>query len=107
MKARTFRLLKTKAAILKLISFYFDNTIVEKVNLSNSSTIDKLNSIVNYIDGNISKDITVEKLASIAHLHPNYFIKLFRKHIGVSPINYLNKKRIEETKRLLNTNIIP
>ena len=60
-----------------------------------------------FIDSNYHKNITIDELAKIAHLHPNYFIRLFKKHIGMSPIHYLNKKRIEEAKYLLTYTNLP
>ena len=40
-------------------------------------------------------------------LHPNYFIRVFKRHFGTSPIQYVNRKRIEEAKRLLaSTNFL-
>lgn len=39
-------------------------------------------------------------------INPKYFIKLFKKHIGFAPIQYLNRVRIEKScSNLLHTNL--
>jgi len=89
------------ASILRLISYYLDNTVLEDVKISQSNTVEKLSQIIDYIEQNLTGNITVKELAVIAHLQPNYFIRLFKKHMGTSPIQYINRKRIEKAKRLL------
>jgi AraC-like DNA-binding protein len=51
--------------------------------------------------------MTVEELASLVHFHPNYFLPYFKSMMGVSPIAYINRKRIELAKRLLTSTDLP
>jgi len=95
--------LTLNANILRLISYYLKHTILEKVFLSQSAAIEKLSQIIEYIDKNLNRSITIENLAAIVHFQPNYFIRFFKKHIGVSPIQYINRKRIDKTKSLLTS----
>ena len=95
--------LMLKASILRLISYYIDNSLEQSINISNSETVEKLNTIIQHIEKNIAKNLTIEELSGMACLHPNYFIRIFKKHFGTSPIQYINKRRIEEAKRLLVT----
>lgn len=90
-----------KACILRLISFYLSNIPLEKICLSSQGSINKLSEVISYIENNYQKDISIDELAGIAHLQPQYFIRLFRKQMGTSPIHYLNNKRMEEAKWLL------
>lgn len=58
-----------------------------------------------YIDEHYKENITVETLSSLVHLNKFYFIHNFAKQFGISPINYLIQRRVEESKHLLvNTN---
>lgn len=93
--------LMLKASILRLISFYMDHTAESDINISHSENTEQLNFILHYIEKNISRNITVKELSDMVHLHPNYFIRLFRRHLGTTPIQYINKARMEEAKRLL------
>jgi AraC-like DNA-binding protein/mannose-6-phosphate isomerase-like protein (cupin superfamily) len=58
-----------------------------------------------YIEEHYSENITIETLSSLVHLNKYYFVHNFTKQFGTSPINYLIKRRIDESKHLLaNTN---
>lgn len=54
-----------------------------------------------YIDTHYKKDIDLEKLAEYAHINKYYLAHIFKKHVGISPINYLNEKRLYEATLLL------
>ncbi|MDR2939797.1 MAG: AraC family transcriptional regulator [Clostridiales bacterium] len=54
-----------------------------------------------YIDRHFKENISLEMLAELAHLNKYYFGHSFSQQYGVSPINYLISKRIEESKYLL------
>ena len=57
--------------------------------------------IKRYIDTNYRESITLDKLAGMAHLNKYYLSHAFQKEYGVSPITYLSRRRIEESKYLL------
>lgn len=38
-----------------------------------------------YIEEHLADDISVESLARVAHFHPHYFIRYFRRLTGRSP----------------------
>lgn len=54
-----------------------------------------------YVDHNYFKNLTLEEVAPLFGYNNVYFGKVFSKEIGVSFNTYLNKKRIEEAKKLL------
>lgn len=57
--------------------------------------------IKNYLDANYSEEITLDSLALISHLNKYYLSHKFTNYYGVAPIQYLNGKRIEISKTLL------
>ncbi len=59
--------------------------------------------IQNYMDANYSENITLDTLASLSHMNKYYMAHAFTKYIGVSPITYLLRKRIQEGKSLLES----
>jgi AraC family transcriptional regulator of arabinose operon len=93
--------LMLKSSILRLISYYIDNCDVQITNLSKTATTEKLSLVMQYVESNLNRNITIEELAGLVYLHPNYFIRLFKKNFGISPIHYINKRRIEEAQQLL------
>ncbi len=99
--------LMQQSCILQLLSLFLSNSSSNHIRLPKSAKIERLKGVLMFIDNNYHKAITIDELAKIAHLHPNYFIRLFRKHIGESPIHYLNRRRIEEAKYLLTYTGLP
>lgn len=59
--------------------------------------------IKNYLDANYAENITLDTLAALTHMNKYYMVHAFTKHTGLSPINYLLQKRIQEGKYLLET----
>ena len=59
--------------------------------------------IKNYLDSNYSENITLDTLAAITHMNKYYMAHAFVKYTGLSPINYLIQKRIQEGKELLES----
>ena len=54
-----------------------------------------------YIDLHFKESLTLEQLAEEAHMNKFYLSHTFKKEYGISPINYMISKRIEESKYLL------
>lgn len=60
-------------------------------------------AVKRYLDSCYSQPITLDDLASVSHLNKYYLSHEFVKYYGISPISYLNRKRIEVCKELLET----
>lgn len=56
---------------------------------------------VNYINNNYERDISLGDIAHFVFLSPSYFTRAFKEEVGMSPINYLLKTRIDRAKELL------
>jgi len=56
---------------------------------------------LNYIYTNSHQNITVDDVATFLKKSNNYFSSLFKKEMGLSFVEYLNRLRIEEAKVLL------
>jgi AraC-like DNA-binding protein len=56
---------------------------------------------VNYIKNNFERDISLGDIAKFVFLSPSYFTRAFKEEVGVSPISYLLKVRVERAKELL------
>lgn len=60
-------------------------------------------TIKNYIDSHYSENITLDSLSNLSFVNKFHLVHTFTKQIGVSPINYVINKRIDESKNLLAT----
>jgi len=54
-----------------------------------------------YIEENLSRDITIDQMAALVHLSKFYFIRLFKRFMGVSPYQYVQISRVNRAKELL------
>ncbi|MGL6098748.1 MAG: helix-turn-helix domain-containing protein, partial [Fusobacteriaceae bacterium] len=57
--------------------------------------------IVEYIDSNLEKGITIPELQNIFGFNKNNLIELFKKNFGVSPSKYILNKKLELGSALL------
>ena len=58
-------------------------------------------AVQRYIDLHFKEALTLEQLADEGHMNKFYLSHAFKKEYGISPINYMISKRIEESKYLL------
>ncbi len=54
-----------------------------------------------YIHNNFERDISLSDISRYVFLSPSYFARVFKKEMGMSPINYLLNVRVERAKELL------
>lgn len=54
-----------------------------------------------YVHGNYSRKLSVEELARSVNISPRMCYKLFREHLRVSPMEYVNSCRVQVASRLL------
>ena len=59
--------------------------------------------VKDYLDDHFTENITLDLLSKESKMNKYYLVHSFTKHFGCSPISYLNEKRIEESKNLLET----
>ena len=66
-----------------------------------------LRRVTDYIEDNLTKDLTLAEIAGVAHMSPHYFSRAFRKSTGIPPHRYVVDRRIEKAKTLLSNNQLP
>jgi AraC family transcriptional regulator len=62
----------------------------------------RLRKVFDYVEAHLQEDIHLADLARTAAMSPYYFARLFKNSTGVSPHQYLAKRRIERAKELLH-----
>lgn len=69
-----------------------------------SEVLERIQKAIVYITNNYYQPIKLAELASLCHLSPNHFRRLFHQATGKSPIQYLNHVRITvASTELLNS----
>mgnify|MGYP002575300119 CR=1 FL=1 len=89
----------------------FISSIIYSLSRSIERHIEKLkptypNSIkivIEYIKNNFDKNITIDELSKLVNMSKYYFIRLFYKYIGTTPINYLNEIRFDMAQTYLES----
>ena len=54
-----------------------------------------------YIDANLDTQLTLSALARKCFYNPSYFSRVFKEKFGASPVEYINRKRLEQAMELL------
>lgn len=62
-----------------------------------------LSSAVSYINSHLDDELTLDKIASEAHLSRAYFSTVFKKYNGITPFEYITIKRIEKAIEYLKS----
>ena len=68
---------------------------------------DRIQKVLSYIRKNIYKTIDIDSLAAISCLSKDHFIRLFKKETGITPLKYINQKKIEKAQLILITDSMP
>ncbi|WP_028551238.1 helix-turn-helix domain-containing protein [Paenibacillus sp. UNC451MF] len=63
----------------------------------------RLKPVLNYVDAHIGEKISVEDVCSLMNLSYHYFVKYFKKVMGVTFVDYVNFKRIKMAECMLLT----
>lgn len=87
------------------------NLIVHRMIINLTERVSQLNTpiysnpivdrAVRYIDEHICGKISIDDLAEYAHANRSYLSSKFKQETGLSIMEYINKKKIEEAQRLL------
>ena len=94
--------LEIKAIAAELLSIFVKTSGKRSADISvvEGSLISK---VISYIESNMSKKIKNETLAAIAHMHPTHFIRFFKAEIGQTPKEYINRRKMEMAKTMLES----
>ena len=61
----------------------------------------RLGRVIDYMRRNLGDDVSLETLAGLAGLSPNYFLSAFRQATGLTPHRYVTELRVARARELL------
>ena len=70
---------------------------------SNQEQIGTVIGVRNYIDNNYETDLNLDFLSHTRYISKYHLLRLFKKHYGLTPRQYLIDKRIEKSKEQLKS----
>ncbi|WP_158734662.1 AraC family transcriptional regulator [Alteribacillus sp. YIM 98480] len=89
----------------ELISIKISQMLYELNNVNANKKMDGTDIIeraVSFLKDNFQDSITLDDIASEVNLSPYYFLRVFKKDMGETPIHYLIQLRLNEAKYLLH-----
>lgn len=90
-----------------LYQFFFQLISVQKnresVSPIKTKSLEKLKTILKYVEEHYTESITVEKMAEVSFYSKSHFMKFFKSHMGMGFTEYLNDYRLTMATRLLAT----
>lgn len=67
----------------------------------------RLRRVVEYINDNLTEDLTLAELAAVAGMNPHHFSRAFKLATGCPPHQYVINCRVERAKKLLADDCLP
>jgi len=89
-------LLETKGILCQLISRFMSSVV--KSGISNDA---RIWNAVHYIRNNLNSKIKVPDVAQYCNISTDHLIRLFKKELNTTPVEYINRKKIEKAQLLL------
>lgn len=97
-----------KGLVLQLIAYLIRNyaaeTLSESANMKRKRNLERLNTVLQYMQEHYNETITNAELANLIHLSEGRFNHLFKESTDVSPLHYLNEIRLKKAMNLLKSN---
>ena len=94
--------LKLKALLLKVLSalipFGRENASRPRIETDH---IQKIRQILDYIGEHYSEDLSIARLAERCYFSEYYFMRFFKKYVGISCLEYIKNLRLEKAAGLL------
>lgn len=95
------RSIRIQAALLDVAADFIEQAVQAVPGVQPPRSEHKLSSVIQYIDDHLAQDLTVTELSEVVHHHPNYFIRFFKNHLGMTPMAFVYERRLEKAKQLL------
>lgn len=94
-----YSILETKGILMTLFSRFLATTSFKR-----DITDKRILKVVRFIRENINHNILIDDLSAICYLTNDHFIRIFKKEMHCTPIQYINQKKIEKAQLLLVIN---
>lgn len=88
---------------LILGTLYRNNILKDAGEAYNNDAVKKIWPVIEYIDKNYSKPLTLDELSGILNMNKQYFCRIFRKAVNTTPTEYINFVRVWKAENLLTT----
>lgn len=95
----------SRTALLEIVSYFLEKQAAAgKLAAAASVELERISAVLSYMERHLGESITLKELAEVVHVHPNYFAQYFKSVMGMPPLKYMNRMRLEKAKQLLMDN---
>ncbi|MCS7461236.1 AraC family transcriptional regulator [Paenibacillus doosanensis] len=95
--------LAISASIRRLLLLLLRHDTQEVLHGADNAELMRLQPALDYVEAHLAEKIAIEQACAVLNLSYHYFIKYFKKVMGLSFVDYVNYKRIKKAERLLLT----
>lgn len=88
--------------MIRMIDIIFD-----KMNIKGKLSDDGMRSVIDYIERNLRRGISLEDVANHVNISTYYLSKIFKKEMGVNFITYVTDRKMDMAKEMLANTDIP
>lgn len=93
-----YTVMETKGILFQLLALFF-----KQATNKYETTDNRILQVLQYIRKNVEKPIGIEELIGMCYLSKDHFIRLFKKEMQTTPVQYINQKKIEKAQLMLIT----
>lgn len=90
-----------KSFLLYILATLSEHRLFAPTEHNLDKRVESIKTALTYIKDKYPEKIYIADLAGEANLNEQYFCRLFKKAIGLTPMEYLNEYRIKQARRLL------
>lgn len=72
-----------------------------------SRSKEAVESVVGYIQANLSQDLSLTRLSEYTMLSRNYLSRIFKEHMGVNLVDYITRCRMDKAAEMLSNTRLP
>ncbi|MDF2720931.1 MAG: AraC family transcriptional regulator [Paenibacillus sp.] len=93
--------LAVSAAVKRILFILVRHDSQNMLAVSDSAAIERLQPVLEHIDAHLSEPISLMDISKRFNFNYHYFMKLFKKTMGMSFTEYVQYKRIKKAERLM------
>ncbi|MDR2038231.1 MAG: AraC family transcriptional regulator [Bacteroidales bacterium] len=91
-----YTIVETKGILLQLFSHF-----LVRATFKQNITDKRILKVVRYIREHIHQAIKIQELSALCCLSDDHFIRIFKKELKCTPMEYINQRKIERTQLML------
>ncbi|PUZ22052.1 AraC-type DNA-binding protein [Chitinophaga costaii] len=90
--------------LTELLVLLFQNQNLSDESFSEMDNTGTLAQVIHYIRENLDSSLTIDSLSQQASMSNTSLFRAFKRELNISPIDFINKARVEKAKKIIRNN---